>query len=52
MRFVYAGGGFGVGWGYEISCVLSREGDVGAGLSLYSLRLKYWILHVYVYINL
>jgi hypothetical protein len=27
---VYGGGGVGVGWGYEISCVLSREGDVGA----------------------
>jgi len=22
--------GVGVGWGYEIWCVLSREGDVGA----------------------
>ena len=30
MRPVYGGGGVGVGWGYEISCVLSREGDVGA----------------------
>ena len=27
--------GFGVGWGYEISCVLSREGDVGA-----------WVLYI------
>ena len=30
MRLVYGGEGVGVGWGYEISCVLSREGDVGA----------------------
>ena len=34
MRLVYGGGGFGVGWGYEISCVLSREGDVGAWVLL------------------
>ena len=26
--------GVGVGWGYEISCVLSREGDVGAWVLL------------------
>ena len=24
----------GVGWGYEISCVLSRKGDVGAWVLL------------------
>ena len=29
--------GIGVGWGYEIWCVLSREGDVGAWV----LRLVY-----------
>ena len=36
MRLVYGGGGVGVGvgWGYEISCVLSREGDVGAWVLL------------------
>ena len=34
MRLVYGGGGLGVGWGYEISCVLSREGDVGAWVLL------------------
>ena len=28
------GRGVGVGWGYEISCVLSREGDVGAWVLL------------------
>jgi len=27
-------GWMGVGWGYEISCVLSREGDVGAWVLL------------------
>ena len=32
MRLVYGGGG--VGWGYEISCVLSTEGDVGAWVLL------------------
>ena len=26
--------GVGIGWGYEISCVLSREGDVGAWVLL------------------
>jgi len=31
---VYGGGGVGVGWGYEISCVWSREGDVGAWVLL------------------
>ena len=34
MRLVYGGGGVEVGWGYEISCVLSREGDVGAWVLL------------------
>jgi len=34
MRLVYGGGGVGVGWGYEISCVLSMEGDVGAWVLL------------------
>ena len=34
MRLVYGGGGVGVGWGYEISCVFSREGDVGAWILL------------------
>ena len=34
MRLVYGGGGWGFGWGYEISCVLSREGDVGAWVLL------------------
>ena len=30
LCLMYGGGGLGVGWGYEIWCVLSREGDVGA----------------------
>ena len=34
MRLVYGGGGLGVGWGYKISCVLSREDDVGAWILL------------------
>ena len=36
MRPVYGGAGVGVGWGYEILCVLSREGDVGAFMPKYS----------------
>ena len=34
MHLVYGGGGVGVGWGYEFSCVLCREGDVGAWVLL------------------
>jgi hypothetical protein len=34
IRLVYGGGRVGVGWGYEILCVLSREGDVGAWVLL------------------
>jgi hypothetical protein len=34
VRLVYGGGRVGVGWGYEISCVLIREGDVGAWVLL------------------
>ena len=34
MRLVYGRGGVGVGWGYEISCVLSREGDVSVWVLL------------------
>ena len=34
MCLVYGGGGVGVGWEYEILCVLSREGDVGAWVLL------------------
>jgi len=34
MRLVYGGEGVGVGWWYEISCVLSRKGDVGAWVLL------------------
>ena len=30
MRIVYGGGGLGLDGGYEIACVLSGEGDVGA----------------------
>ena len=29
-----AGLGVGVGWGYDISCVLSRDGDEGAWVLL------------------
>ena len=34
LRLVYGWRGVGIGWGYEIWCVLSREGDVGAWVLL------------------
>ena len=41
---MYGGGGVGVGWGYKISCVLSREGDVGAWVLLCWLNVSSYTL--------
>jgi hypothetical protein len=56
MRLLYGGGGGGViGWGYEISCVLGREGVyMGvyyANLSSVEFRTLILEIHVYVYIG-
>jgi hypothetical protein len=45
VRLVYGGGGVGVGSGYEISCVLSREGDVGAWVLLCRPRPAQYTIH-------
>jgi hypothetical protein len=42
MRLVVRWRRVGVGWGYEISCVLSREGDVGASTHNFSPRKYSW----------
>ena len=53
MRLLYGGGV--IGWGYEISCVLGREGVyMGvycANLSFVEFRTMILGIHVYVYIG-
>ena len=46
MCLVYGGGGLGVGLGYEILCVLSREGDVGAWVLLCRPIRLYLLLYI------
>jgi hypothetical protein len=52
MHLLYGGwGGRVIGWGYEISCVLGREGVYYANLSIVQFRTMILGIHVYVYIG-